>query len=120
MLMLALALAASFAAQAPPPAPDPVVLSAGLGGCSADFTVTGADGQPVYAALIRTTVRYGFMSVKKMELEISTGSDGKARISGLPLKGKAVEYSVMKGPERGSATQDLKDKCNASFSIALK
>ena len=118
--MIALALTASMTAQASQPAPDPVVLSAGLGGCSADFTVTGADGQPVYAALIRTTVRYGFMSVKKMELEISTGSDGKAKIQGLPSKAKPVEYSVMKGPERGSATQDLKDKCNTSFSIALK
>lgn len=118
MLTIALALTVLIAAQTPQP--DPVVLSAGLGGCSAEFTVTDADGQPVYAALIRTTVRYGMMSMKKMELEISTGSDGKAKIQGLPSKAKPLAYFIVKGPDKGSATQDLEKQCNTTFAVAIK
>jgi hypothetical protein len=119
MLMAAVALMLWAGAQ-DPQSPGPVVLNAGLGGCSADFSVTGADGQPAYAAVIRTNVRYGFMSMKRMELELSSGPDGKARIQGLPAKGKPLAYTIIKGPEKASATQALKTQCNATFTVALK
>lgn len=119
MSPVAFAFALWSATQEPARANEPVVLNAGIGGCSAEFTVTGPDGQPVYAALIRTKVRYGFMSVKRMELEISTAPDGRAKIQGLPAKGEAVVYHVVKGPDTGTATHDLKKQCNATFTVAL-
>ena len=52
MTIFTIALALFTMAQQPTDAPKPeiAVLKAGLGGCSADFTVKDADGAPVYAA----------------------------------------------------------------------
>jgi hypothetical protein len=119
-MLITLALIAWLGVQDAAQPPAPVVLNAGLGGCSAEFTVTGADGQPAYAAVIRTRIKYGFMSMKRMDLELSTGSDGKGKFQGLPAKGKAIEYTLLKGPEKGSVTHDLSAQCNATFAVALK
>jgi len=96
------------------------VLKANLGNCSADFTVRGADGQPVYNATIHVRVRYGFMSLKRSDLEIGTNADGKARIEGLPVKAKPLAYDVRKGTAAGAVMQDVEAMCDASYDVALK
>jgi hypothetical protein len=96
------------------------ILKANLGDCSADFTVRSADGQPVYNATIHVRVRYGFMSVKRSDLEIGTNADGKARIEGLPTKAKPLAYDVTKGSAKAAVTQDVEQACHATFELSLK
>lgn len=117
--MLIAALALTLAAQSASSQEVPV-LKANLGNCSADFTVRGADGQPVYNATIHVRVRYGFMSLKRSDLEIGTNADGKARIEGLPVKAKPLAYDVRKGTAAGAVMQDVEAMCDASFDVALK
>ncbi|HYS27600.1 MAG TPA: hypothetical protein VEP46_18450 [Vicinamibacterales bacterium] len=118
-MLLAIVFAAVLAASQAAPQDVPV-LKANLGDCSADFTVRGADGQPVYNATIHVRVRYGFMSVKRSDLEIGTNGDGKARIEGLPSKAKPLVWDVRKGDLKAAVTQDVADMCRATFDAALK
>ncbi len=127
MLIAILALAAAALAQqpAPPPSaeaqkPDLAIISARLGSCSADFTVIDADGKPVYAAIVHVRIRYGFMSVKRMDLEVGTNSEGKARVEGLPEKAKPLVYDVTKETKKGTAQQDLAVSCKGTYEVALK
>ena len=114
---------AVLALVAQQPAAQPLVevpaLKAGLGDCSADFTVTDADGKPVYLATIHVRLRYGFMSLKRMDLEVGTNSDGRARVEGLPAKARPLNYEIVKDSMRRIVTQDLSTVCNGSYSVAL-
>ena len=96
------------------------VLKANLGDCSADFVVRDADGRPVYNATIHVRVRYGFMSLKRSDLEIGTNADGKARIEGLPSKAKPLAYDVGKGEAKAEASQNVEDMCHAAFDVSLR
>ena len=118
-MSLIVAIAFALGAQSANPQEVPV-LKANLGNCSADFTVRGADGQPVYNATIHVRVRYGFMSLKRSDLEIGTNADGKARIEGLPARAKPLAYEIRKDAAAGAVTQDVEAMCTASFDIALK
>ena len=113
-LALALTAAQSSSAQEVP------VLKANLGNCSADFTVRGTDARPVYNATIHVRVRYGFMSLKRSDLEIGTNADGKARIEGLPVRAKPLAYDIRKEMAAAAVMQDVEAMCNASFEVALK
>jgi hypothetical protein len=117
----AVVLAAVLAQQPAEKPPDVTVMKAALGGmCSAEFTVKDADGKPVYGALVHVRVRYGFMSVKRADLEVGTSSTGKARIEGLPEKAKPLEYEIQKDMTRASAEQIVESRCNATFDVTLK
>ena len=113
-LALALTAAQSSSSQEVP------VLKANLGNCSADFTVRGTDAQPVYNATIHVRVRYGFMSLKRSDLEIGTNADGKARIEGLPARARPLAYDIRKEMAAAAVMQDVEAMCNASFEVALK
>jgi hypothetical protein len=128
-MALVFALAAAFAqapaAPAQPPAapgtpPDVPLLNAKLGGCSAEFTVKNGDGAPVYLALIHVNVRYGPLNVKRMDLEVGTNSDGKARIKGLPDKAKPMTYDVQKDDKKTTVDQDVAKSCEGKFEVTLK
>ena len=120
MILTTFALLALIAQQpAAPPPVDVPVLKAGLGNCSADFTVTDAEGKPVYLATIHVRLRYGFMSLKRMDLEVGTNSDGKARVEGLPAKARPLNYDIVKDSTRRIVTQDLSTVCSGSYSVAL-
>ena len=99
--------------------PDLAVINARLGSCAADFTVTDASGAPVYAATIHVRIRYGFMSVKRMDLEVGTGSDGKARVEGLPEKAKPLVYDVTKDNLKATVEQDLSTTCSGRYQVTL-
>ena len=122
MVIATLVLAAAALLQQPAvtPAPELAVINARLGECAADFTVKDAAGMPVYGATVQVRIRYGFMNVKRMDLEVGTNSDGKARVEGLPAKGKPLAYVIAKGATKAAAEQDLAASCKATYDVSLK
>src|ERR1035438_3699813 len=54
-------------AQAPAPSETVPVIQGGVGRCSLDLTVLGADGKPVYAATVRVHVKYGFGGMRRLD-----------------------------------------------------
>ena len=96
------------------------VLKAGLGACAADFAVIDGAGKPVYQATIHTKIRYGAMSIKRMDLEVSTNEQGSARIEGLPKKAKPIVYDIEKAGVKATANQDVATGCLASLQVTLK
>ncbi len=101
-------------------AADVPVIKGDLGPCTADFTVTDSKNNPLYDAKIHVTVRYGFLSKRKSELEIGTNSDGRARVEGLPSKvKKPVEIAIRHGENVESMVHDPGSECQASFAIVL-
>jgi hypothetical protein len=100
---------------------DVPTISAGMGPCTADFTVADASNKPVFDAKIHTTVKYGFMSKRDTDLEIGTNSDGKARIEGLPekLKKPPMEFTIRSGDLTKSVTNDPAANCHPTFAVTL-
>ena len=120
MLFAATVVAALVAQQPATSTPELPILDARLGSCAADFTITDDDGKPVYNATIRVRIRYGFMNVKRMDLEVGTNSDGKARVAGLPAKGKPLVYEITKADRKVSVQQDLTTACHGTYDVSLK
>jgi hypothetical protein len=124
-LCLALTLCGCALAQTTPPQqPDPKavpVLDGGIGPCSADFTITDPAGSPVYAAKIKVHIAYGFMNARKLDLELGTNADGKARFTGLPERIKhGLYFHASEGDRSGEAFDDPANTCKAQFTIALQ
>jgi hypothetical protein len=120
-ILLSLLLFVSFAAsQTPDPHSIPSV-DAGLGTCSADFTITGTDNKPVYAAKVKVRIAYGFLSARKLDLEVGTNVDGKARFTGLPdrLK-KGLFFEASEGERTGNAFDDPEKTCKAQFAVTIR
>ncbi len=96
------------------------VVNAGLGPCSVDFTVEDGSHKPLYDAKINVTIRYGFLSKRRTDLEVGTNGDGKARFEGLPSKVKrALEFRVRHGQLTKTISHDPADRCQASYTVAL-
>ena len=113
--------AASAPAAAPAQAvPELPVLDARLGGCSADFLVKNANGAPIYLALIHVRVRYGALGIKRMDLEVGTNSDGKARVKGLPDKARLMTWDITKDDKKTVVDQDVEKSCEAKHEVTLK
>ena len=101
--------------------PEIPVVDGGLGSCRADFTVKDGSDKPIYNAKIHVTIKYGFLSKRKTELEVGTNSDGKASVTGLPnLPKKPLEFSIKTGTVEKTVTDDPSDNCNAKFDVTLK
>ncbi|HET6175648.1 MAG TPA: hypothetical protein VFE61_01870 [Candidatus Sulfotelmatobacter sp.] len=98
------------------------VLDGDAGPCSADFTITDASGAPVYAAKIKVHIAYRFGGFHKLDLEVSTNADGKARVTGLPdrVKRDGLTFNASEGDRTGEAFDDPGKTCQAQFTIALK
>ena len=100
--------------------PEIPVVDGGLGSCRADFTVKDGAGKPIYNAKIQITIRYGFLSKRKAELEVGTNSDGKASVTGLPnLPKRPLEFTVKSGTVEKTVTDDPSNNCNATFDVTL-
>ncbi|HZQ97036.1 MAG TPA: hypothetical protein VFA67_18635 [Candidatus Sulfotelmatobacter sp.] len=121
MKFLLLLLLLPFAgAQTPDPHSIPSV-DAALGDCSADFTITDADHKPVYAAKVKVHIAYGFASLHKLDLEVGTNIDGKARFTGLPGRVKrGLFFEAWEGDRSGNAFDDPSKTCKAEFTITLR
>jgi hypothetical protein len=95
------------------------VVDAQLGPCSADLTVKDTNGKPVYNSKIDVRVAYGHFH--RMDLEVSTNLDGKARFAGIPTNTRrGLLYQAAEGDRSGNAFQDPAAKCNAQFTIVLR
>jgi hypothetical protein len=102
------------------PTPDLAIISARLGSCAADFVVKDADGQPVYAAIVHVRIRYGFLGIKRMDLEVGTDSAGQARVEGLPDKVKPLTFDVQKGEAQAHVEQTHLSPCDATYDVSLE
>jgi hypothetical protein len=108
-------------ARTPPDPKSVPVIDGGIGPCSADFTITDANGAPVYAANIRVHIAYGFLSAHKLDLEVGTNAGGKARFTGLPERTKqGLFFQASEGNREGSAFDDPSKTCKTSFTVALE
>ena len=123
---LALAFLAVSAAlsQTSTPATDPhaiPTMDGGIGLCSADLTITDSAGTPLYAAQVKVHIAYGFLNVRKLDLEQGTNIDGKARFIGLPDRIKhGLYFRASEGNRTGEAFDDPASTCKAQFTIALR
>jgi hypothetical protein len=107
-------------AQTPDPHSIPAV-DAGVSTCSADFTITDIDNKPIYAAKIKVHIAYGFASMRKLDLEVGTNVDGKARFTGLPNRVKnGLFFDASEGDRTGNAFQDVSNTCQAQFTVVLR
>ena len=96
------------------------VIDGAIGTCSAGFTVTDDAAAPVYDAKIRVHIAYGFMFLRKMDLEVSTNIDGKARFDGMPARTKAgLNFQASKGDREGTAFVDPSTTCKSELTIVL-
>jgi hypothetical protein len=96
-------------------------VDAGLGPCTADFTITDAANQPIYAANIRVRITYGFLNLHKLDLQVGTNADGKARFVGLPGSRKqGLFFLASDGGREGSAFDDPGKTCKTQFIIVLR
>src|SRR5437879_3528828 len=121
MLLYTFIMFAALLQQAPDAAkPEIAVLKAGVGTCAADFLVKDSSGKPANSATIHTKIRYGAMSVKRMDLEVSTNADGKARIEGLPNKARPLVYDIEKAGEKAKVPQNVATSCLTSLDVVLK
>jgi len=122
-ILFAVALSLAASAQTPA-APDPKsvpVVDGGIGNCSYDFTVTDPANAPVYAAKIKVHIAYGFMYARKLDLEVGTNVDGKARFTGLPERTKrGLFFEASEGDRTGNAFVDPATTCKSQFSVILR
>jgi hypothetical protein len=96
------------------------VINGMAGSCSANFTVTDSAKNPIYNAKIEVTLRYGFVGMRKSELQIGTNSDGKARVTGLPEKvKKPLEFRVSSGDLSKTVQVNPTEKCDSSVEVVL-
>jgi len=123
-LLAALTLSAfsQTTSTAPPPDPKAVpVIDGGIGTCSADFIVTDANGAPVYAAQIKVHIAYGFMYMRKLDLEVGTNADGKARFTGLPDRVKhGLFFEASEADRTAEAFDDPAATCKNQFTVVLR
>lgn len=97
------------------------VIDGGIGSCTADFTITDNARKPIYAADIKVHISYGAFGAHKLDLEVGTNTDGKARFTGLPEKTKqGLFFEASKDNRAGSAFDDTSKTCNAQFTVALE
>jgi hypothetical protein len=114
MLLFAELVLPSALMFAQPPNPHEVpVMDGQAGPCSVSFTVTDANGAPVYDAKINVHIEYGFAGVRRLDLQASTNIDGKAQFKGLPkrVKGELLYFNATKDKLAGSATYDPDKSC---------
>jgi hypothetical protein len=97
------------------------VIDGAIGTCSANFTVTDDNAAPVYDAKIRVHIAYGFMYMRKMDLEVGTNIDGKARFTGLPARTKdGLAFQASKADRAGTAFADPSTSCKADLTVVLQ
>jgi len=120
IILLALILSSTALAQKPDPKSIPVI-DGGIGPCTADFTITDTENKPVYLAKIKVHIAYGFMSTHKLDLEVSTNFDGKARFTGLPDRVKrGLFFEASESDRTGNAFDDPTKTCQAQLAITLR
>jgi hypothetical protein len=120
LLFVAILLVGPAAAQQSADVPLSVV-DGQLGPCFAEFHVTDAAGKPQYNMPIHVLIRYGFLGKRKMDLEVGTNSDGKARVAGLPEQVRSpLHFEVGRGDAKQVVEHDPATNCHAYFDETTK
>jgi hypothetical protein len=127
-ILTGLAVSQTAAPQTTPAQPDPKAVPApvpaidgGIGTCSADFIVNDPDGKPVYAATIKVHIEYGFMYLRKLDLQVGTNADGKARFTGFPDRVKhGLFFEASEGDRVAEAFDDPAANCKNQFTVVLR
>jgi hypothetical protein len=103
-------------------AEKPAVVDGGLGRCSLEVTVLGPDSKPVYAASVKVHIAYGFGGFRKLDLEVGTNADGKAKFTGLPsrVRRPPLEFGATKDDLSGTLDYDPATECVAAHKITLQ
>jgi hypothetical protein len=122
ILSVSLLPAQSTSAQTAPPDPKTITeIDAGLGPCSADFTVNDSSGSPIYNAKIRLHIAYGKFNLHKLDLEAGTNAEGKARFIGLPDKSKeGLFFRVSAGAHETSVFDNPTQTCKKAFTVVVE
>jgi hypothetical protein len=95
-------------------------IDGGIGPCSAEFTVTDGAAKPVYNAKVRVHITYGFMNLHKLDLEVGTNTNGKARFQGLPNRLKrGLTFYASEGDREASAFDDPAATCQSQLTMVL-
>jgi hypothetical protein len=96
------------------------VLNVDAGPCMAEFTVRDASGKGVYDAKITMHVEYGFLGMRKLDLNVGTNYEGKATIEGLPQKTrKPAEFKIAQGGREKTVAFDPVIHCYAQHQVVL-
>lgn len=121
LMLLSAAVHAQQPAQPQQPQDIPSV-NGESGPCSVELTVVDADGNPVFSALVKVHIAYGFGGFHKLDLSVYTNAQGKTRFTGLPARVRKppVEFRATKGPLTGVATVDPEADCQAKHDIIVK
>ena len=121
LIFLALAPFSLSQTTAPDDSKTIPVVDGAIGACSVDFTITDTAGAPVYAAKIKVHIAYGFMYARKLDLEVGTNYDGKARFTGLPDRVKrGLFFEASEGNRSGNAFDDPATTCKNQFTVVLR
>jgi hypothetical protein len=101
-------------------AADVPQVSADAGPCWAEFNVFDTAKKPLYLAKITTVVRYGFMSKRKTELELSTDVSGKGKFTGLPHEvKKPLQFVFIYKDQTKTLAHDPATNCHAVMDVYL-
>jgi hypothetical protein len=96
------------------------VIDAAMGSCTADITVMDSGHHAIYKANISTRLRSGFAGVKKLDLEVGTNVDGKARFTGLPERPRDVlQFTADYQGRSNTVLLDSQKACHATLSVFL-
>jgi len=96
-------------------------ISAELGDCWVEMRVTDSASKPVYGANVSVHIRYGFGGFHKLDLEIGTNVDGRARFNGLSDRARMpLDFTVRYQQRETSVPVDLKKNCHASETAFLR
>jgi serine/threonine protein kinase len=111
--------AATSAAKPPAQASANVpVANAGMGKCSAAFTVADGAGKPLSNAQVSLGIRHGFLALQKTQIQVATGNDGRARFTGLPADPK-LKFQVRYKNQSKTLTDNSSASCTNHFDVKL-
>jgi hypothetical protein len=98
------------------------VIDGGLGPCSLELQVNDGNAQPVFGVKVNVHITYGFMGVRKMDLEAQTNVNGKVKFAGLPAKvhNPPLEFKASKDQLTGLAIDNPASECQAKHDIVLE
>ena len=95
-------------------------ISGNLGGCSVEIRVIDSAGKPVYGAQVSVHMRYGFGGFHRLDLQVGTNSEGRARFVGLTERARMPLsfYADYHGRET-VVPVDLRNKCHQKQDAAI-
>lgn len=96
-------------------------VNADIGACSADFTVSQRLNHPLFNAQITVKISYGFLGTKKMDLQIGTNSEGKARFEGLPSKvhNPPLRFTIKHNGWTKTVDYWPRVRCHAKYAVIM-